>query len=544
MKKWLVGIFLIFISARAVEFRFSTIDNQTVGKKFHIKIEAVEGGSVISDYNKTAQLTTNKEQGVYRYILPEEIQFNAGVYEGNVEITLAVSGISIKCFNSDATGESNSFDVAAGDFANILLLLEGETPLPGTDKAKEGNAEITAGDTINAVILLTDKYYNKVSSESASVALSSTDPFFIGVDTVDVHDSTSVKISLRTVKEGSVSSNWSVNAKYESMESSSGVKVNVGSFTNLILLLPGESLLPGDTSSFSSLSSPGKDGPAEITYQQGVPCTLYVYATDKCWNWKKGETGNITITDQLNRPMEIVESPVLDDGSARSIIKFSDAQDYNIQPEMMGKVSYRSKIKVLPGVNSITLKAKFDPIQANAGDSIFVQIDPVANGVAVSFSIIKGSENASLTDTLVYTDHDGMAYTVFTAQKDGVYTIKASTNGVDTTLNITVSSSSTISLNPNPFYPSNDTAEVEISYPIQRLANSVTFYVLDGNGEIVYKKFFSSGSPETAEGRPSIMWDGMNGRGLKVPSGVYLIAVRIEDSDGIHVYRDKIMLIR
>ncbi len=158
-------------------FIFQTIAVQTAGLDFNVEIFAADAaGYPISGFNGHARLTASTGEGT---LTPTQIQFVDGYWNGKLTITKAMTNVKLTCLDFAAqphTGESNLFDVNAGPFTRLQILLPGELSTPGLSPGKQGTVETQiVGDALAVTVNAVDNWWNPVISASALVGLTSTD---------------------------------------------------------------------------------------------------------------------------------------------------------------------------------------------------------------------------------------------------------------------------------------------------------------------------------------------------------------------------------
>ncbi|MEW6608468.1 MAG: carboxypeptidase regulatory-like domain-containing protein, partial [bacterium] len=169
-------------------FRFNTtIGNQVAGLPFNLSITAEDSGNnPVTEFDGLpVKLTTNLPGGGYIYVVSTGNQWTSdfvnGNWSGQVYITRAQNNVTITASDNaspEHTGDSNSFNLNAGSFTKLQILVPGESANPGTVSGKSGfpsNQTVNIASskiTVNAV----DDWYNLVDSINGhNITVSSSD---------------------------------------------------------------------------------------------------------------------------------------------------------------------------------------------------------------------------------------------------------------------------------------------------------------------------------------------------------------------------------
>ncbi len=181
--------------------------------------------------------------------------------------------------NGARTPATNTISVSAGAFVKLLLLVPGETAAPNTANGKTGAPTTqTAGIAFNTTVNGVDSFWNTVTSLSGAsftMHLASTDTNATFAADANLASGT-VTMSVTLRRAGS----WTITASdvddgTKTSSTSPPITANVGSFTKLQTLLPGETAVPG--------SSTGKTG-TPATQTAGTPFAVTVNSVDANWN--------------------------------------------------------------------------------------------------------------------------------------------------------------------------------------------------------------------------------------------------------------------
>src|SRR5262249_55071088 len=142
--------------------------------------------------------------------------------------------------------------VSAAAFAKLQLLIPGETAAPGTSAGKTGTPiPQTAGAPFTVTVNAVDANWNVISTND-TVAISSSDlNAALPANAALVSGTGSFSLTLKPAGSATVTASDLTHSGITASTSPS-VTVNVGAFTKLQLLVPGETAAPG--------TSTGKNG--------------------------------------------------------------------------------------------------------------------------------------------------------------------------------------------------------------------------------------------------------------------------------------------
>ncbi len=268
-------------------FVFSNISSpQTAGNSFNIRIEAHnQFNYILLDYEGEVILSASTGNGT---ISQTGVSLTNGFWEGQLAVTKADSSVVFYAADyipapNTHTGYSNSFTVVPEQLAGLQVLLPGETATPGVTPGKKDQAlEQTAGVSFNVKVRAVDPYWNLVSQQQDTLEFLVSDSFAVLPDTVALQDGeTLVQSTLRAARKHLFTAKFLNNPSYQTAESDS-IQVNPNNFTQLLTLLPGETILPGDTEN-DPLKTPGRqNSPTRQT--SGLAFPTEVYAVDDYWN--------------------------------------------------------------------------------------------------------------------------------------------------------------------------------------------------------------------------------------------------------------------
>jgi small nuclear ribonucleoprotein (snRNP)-like protein len=174
---------------------------------------------------------------------------------------------------------STDIYVRPGTADRYLIVLPGETHTPGKTTVPLGRtgtptAQI-AGVNATANVIITDAYYNKVSTASALISIETDDLYDVHPGTYNVAGEVAVSsVSLRTARAATI-----ITAKggFGSFNSSSFL-VYPATASRIQLVLPGETAVPGN----ASLTRGVTGSPTQVLAGASIP--IQVRITDNFWN--------------------------------------------------------------------------------------------------------------------------------------------------------------------------------------------------------------------------------------------------------------------
>jgi len=165
-------------------FRFSSIESsQRAGVPFRITLTAVDPAiSKVTGFNGVVNLkqTTNFGQAATS---PSTVTMSGGSWTGDITVFLKDETVNrgsvLYAWLADQPnkdGTSEGFNVRAGSFRRLQIVLPGQTPVPATESGLTGTpSSQIAGQPFAVNIYATDNWWNQTSSDHR-VRLTTTDP--------------------------------------------------------------------------------------------------------------------------------------------------------------------------------------------------------------------------------------------------------------------------------------------------------------------------------------------------------------------------------
>ncbi len=525
-----LGLLLI---AQLNSFEFTPITTpQLAGDSFNITVIARDiNGNIYYDYNRPAFLSTSR--GAI-YIYPNVIgPFRSGVWQGRVMVTLAES-LQIRCTDDSGrvTSSSNTFAVYPGPPARFLSIFPGQQLNPGTRDGRRGvpNNQ-SAGDSFVFTVYLTDEWCNPVGAGRDSFSLRATDSFAFLPRGEELNNGCrAITASFRQAGR-----HWviiqPIYAQGLRSDTSAVFTVNPGAFFRLLLLVPGEISLPGDTA-VSGWQTPGKAGiPLHQFVQEPFP--VVVYGCDRCWN--RVSAGGVTVSLRSDFAAQFIpaETTLIDSVVIAAKFNFPGTnQDIWVTDSEGRFESYRTRVDIRARGQSLEIIA---PDTVFAGDTAFIRVVVLdANGEPVKQAVCRfevTGGNGEMLDEALLTDTIGVAVARFLCTRAHFAewdTIRISSGIADSLIAIYVNLpdsglfSGRIIAFPNPFGYNRSTAE--IYYYLNR-SSGIDFRIYDPFGNEVVRYKFKQGQPGGRAGVNKVIWDGRNREGRRVASGIYVVQI-------------------
>ena len=509
--------------ARLTSFEWQIVTSpQYAGVPFDVMILAKDENGASIAYNGSAFLSTTRGP----YVYPAVVRFSNGVCDTSVIVTLAES-LALRCFTDSASGTSNVFEVLTGIPKRLVAILPGESLAPGTPGGRSGApTSHTAGDTFSFIVYLTDDWFNQIGLRNDSVYFGSDDRFARLPAGGELSNGTGTfDGSLRTAGQRRI---FTIPAPGSSLrtDTSSAVFIVPGPFKEMLLVAPGETLMPGDTALWG-WETPGKSGtpnPQFLRTQFGIS----VYPCDRCWNLVAGPGDTILLGSDFSF-LFLPAGAELRDVALFSVQFNTPGQNQNIWSvnQATGAESYRTHLNIRARAAMLEVTA---PDTVRSGDTALVLIhvrdangDPIVAAL-VQTSVTMGSgkmvESALLTDTLGFTTAHFLCTPTPAAEQDSV---RVSSGAADTVVGIYVGHlSDSLFAFPNPFGLNRDRAL--ISYYLQR-SSPVTLTIYDPFGNEVWTRRFRQNEQGAKSGDNVVYWDGTNNQGHRVANGIYVIQV-------------------
>jgi hypothetical protein len=520
-------------------FEFTPISSpQVAGAPFYVTIVAKDANGQIYPFSNSAVLTTTRDL-VWFYASPYVLNFNSGVWQGSVTVSLATDSIRLKCTdpNTNASGLSNSFAVIPNNSFRYMTILPGETLEPGSPNGRYRSPQNQiSGDSFLVNTYITDHWFNPTTLRNDTIFYGGTDPFGIYPTGRLVSGHFEAEITMRRAGTQRI---YTGGLLAVHSDTSASFVVSAGPFSNLLVVLPGETLLAGDTTT-QVFATPGKTGRPSVLYVKATT-VIRVVGTDRCWNRVLPPSDSI----QLLSDFSFHSRPVA--GFLRDSTVFNgefDSAGTNqtlwVHDYAQGIESYRCLVDVAQRTESIEITGP-DTVKAGelvtyTGRLLDANAMPIMARVCY-FKVTKGSgfvldtENISNTlgqttvqfkcDSAHFYEEDSIQFTAdgYSARK-GVY-IDIGDPAVD---------SGKVIAYPNPF--GFEQTFTTIVYSIPNSSN-VTEAIYDPFGNPVLLRQIPKGEEGAKSGVNRLTWNGRDELDRKVASGIYVLKLWGQQHTGV-----------
>jgi len=515
-----------------------------VGVGFNITIVAKDSNGQIYPYTGLAALTTDRD-GYWSYVSPLSISFVSGVCQVQATVSLATDSIKLKCTElmSGAYGFSNAFVVYPNNPFRYMTILPGETLVPGSPSGRFRSPQGQAsGDSFAVTTYVTDRWFNPITLRNDTVGYWGTDPFGRYSSGRLSSGQGTFWITLRRAGNHRI---YTFGISQTAIRNDTSVlfSVSAGPFGQLLVVLPGETLLAGDTAT-QVFATPGKTGRPSIMYVKDT-ALVRVVGTDRCWNRVLPPLDSIG----LHSDFSVHTSPVtgwLRDSTLFKV-EFDSAgtnQTLWVRDYTLGIVSYGCRVDVAQRTDSILIVG---PDTIRAGATVAYQVTLLdANAKPIiartcQFKVTNGSgavlDPAGITDTLGMTS---VEFIVDSAHFSEVDSIQVTADGyrkrkgvyIDIPDPSVTGPEGKVIAYPNPF--GWEQPYTTIYYYIPQSCD-VTWAIYDAFGNPVSMTKIPRGEDGAKNGLNRISWDGRidGGRGEKVANGIYILKIWGQEHTGI-----------
>jgi hypothetical protein len=255
---------------------------------------AVGGGNItVSNTAVTASTVTITYSSTAVNSTANSITLSGLQVQGTVKTTIAAASITrtggtgtISGFPISTSSVAGSLSQVAGTFVKIQLLLPNEVAAPGTATGKTGTPSAqSSGTAFNVTVNAVDANWNKVSVTD-NISITSTDANGTMPGASNLSGGTKTfAVTLRTLSTATITA--TDNADVSKTSISPSVTTNIGPFTKLQILLPGETAAPS--------TALGKTG-TPTAPAVGASFNVIVNAVDAGWNVITSATDVVGIT--------------------------------------------------------------------------------------------------------------------------------------------------------------------------------------------------------------------------------------------------------
>jgi FlgD Ig-like domain len=515
--------FASLIFAQLTTLQFNNISSpQNAGDSFDITITALTATDDTFRYNFTGLLKTTRDD-FWNYCEPQLVDFYQGVCRRKVRVSIADT-LSLKCEASGVIGYSNQFTILPNYPERLLILCPGESIAPGSAEGKFSQpASQIAGTSFSIEVYLVDKWFNPVSFRSDMIYLSATDSFAQLTNGNLINGRVVLPATLRRAANHKIfarTDNASIRA-----DTSVSIEVFPGTFAQINLLLPGETLLPGDTTT-SIYQTPGKTGVIATQYVK-EPFIVKVIATDACYNHVQINGDTVSLISDFAMHFEPNQTPLYD-SAVFSVTYDSTGDNQNLW--VIGRTfdSYRSRVNIEAKTKNI-ITVEPDSIRAGAIVTIEATLydanNKVIKGKYTSFSVTQG--HGMMLDTNGITSTKGTVKARFVcngANSNETDSIAITADDYTDNIAIVIEGDEAVLAGrvvayPNPF--GYNRGQTEIQYFLPKSCD-MTLSIYDPFGNLVKTQKIQPGQEGAKLGINKIYWDGKNGKGKDVANGIYV----------------------
>ena len=538
------ALLVAYLFTQLSYFEFTPIsDSQRAGNQFPVTIIAKKANGDIEPYGGRAILTTSRDDIFSVYVSPYQIAFVSGVCQINATVSLACDSIKLKCTHPESSwviGWSNSFQVLPNNPFRYLTILPGESLAPGSVSGKYGSPQNQiSGDQFSVTTHVTDAWFNPIGLRNDSVRFGGTDPFGVYPSGQLQNGQGVFSISLRRAGNHRIYTRGITGIRDDT---SALFSAAAGPFSQLLVVLPGEDLLPGDTET-QVFSTPGKTGRPDVLYVKDTTL-IRVVATDRCWNRVLPPLDSIAMLSDFSFHANPVTGPWLRD-STLFRAEYDSAgtnQTLWVHDYTLGIESYRCLVDVAQRTDSILIVGP-DTIRAGAtvvyrATLLDANAEPIAARTCL-FKVTNGS--GAVLDSVGISDITGVTSVEFiidSAHFSEVDSIQFTADGYSKRKGVYVEIPDTtvtgpagrIIAYPNPFgWDQNYTT---IFYMIPHSVD-VTVAIYDAFGNQVLLRKYPKGQEGAANGLNRISWDGKTDAGQKVANGIYILKIWGQEHTGV-----------
>ncbi|MGB3479135.1 MAG: FlgD immunoglobulin-like domain containing protein [bacterium] len=402
----MIGLITMLFFSQLDHFGFGNINSpQVAGTPFPVDVHAYDATGSPYPFNGYARIYTSWDIPINPQYCDTLVLFSNGDWTGDITVSLAVDTLSLVCDDGGGhIGTSNQIQVLANTPARLLSILPGQQHTPGLSSGRTGNAtNQIAGGQFDITLFITDDWFNIVDTVNHTISYSSTDPFAMQAQVQLVNGTITLPFAFRTAGPQHRLFFDDVTATFITPDTSSPLAIGPGSYGSLLVILDGETPLPGDTTS-ATLATPGKSGVPQDKYVN-EDFGVLIYATDSMWN-RTSATG-YAIQLRSYFPFSNPSPENLENGEAQFTVSFSTAEDNTplwVEDNANSIISYQNYLDILAYTDTTV-----------APDSFFAYPNPlgIENSTTMNFVYyLSGSCNVIFAiydpfGNLVYKDDIG-----------------------------------------------------------------------------------------------------------------------------------------
>ena len=264
-----------------------------------------------------------------------------GVWRGALQVFRAGADIVLTATDDTygRTGASNAFDVFAGEYSDLLLLLPGEIHTPGVAPGKAGQAlTVTAGETLEALVYAVDSHFNPVAVQPTVEMVTSGYSEFTSTNpaTLQPDGSATIQLYFRTAGTQTLTG---TDVTQPDRTDSSSIQVLPGPFDRLQIVAPGETPNPG------GYESDGKLGTPDLQ-TTSLQFDVQVRSVDAFWNLVPNNDEHVAVSssdgalDDQNPPNQgqnlaggLIDFPIFLTASGAVTVEANPLDNLDILPQ-------------------------------------------------------------------------------------------------------------------------------------------------------------------------------------------------------------------
>lgn len=529
----IIGLFFspFLCLGQIADFEFLPIQSPVkAGVNFPITVQAKDSSGNIYPYTGVASLKTSRDD-IYNYAEPGFMVFNNGISQGQAFVKIADT-LQLICEAGNTRGYSNLITIIPNNPTKLFIILPGESLMSGSPQGRtHAPLPQVAGRSFNVNVYIVDNWFNPVSDRIDLIDFYGSDSFAQYTPGHLNNGSGTFPTIFRTKGQHYLIARPALSSSI-SADISNTFSVIPGQLSRILLLFPGETNLPGDTTTII-YNTPGKTDNLTDQYVK-EPFVVRIYGTDSCWN-RVTPTEDDTVL--LSSDFYIRTEPERigyqnTDSTIFSVTFDATGDNQNLWAYTLnGKESYRNKIDIVAKTKKI-LVAHDDTIQTGELTEIIASVYDINNqlikGKVTKFSVING--NGNMLDSIGITDTNGVVRARFSCEaKFGSEwdTIQITADDFSELISIFITGDpallqgKTIAF-PNPFGYNQNYTEIQY-YLTQRC--DITFTIYDPFGNSVLTRKYLKDNEGAQLGFNKVTWNGFDDQGHKVVSGVYLLKI-------------------
>ncbi|MCX7837094.1 MAG: hypothetical protein N2323_03950 [candidate division WOR-3 bacterium] len=529
------GLFILLIFQQLSYFEFVEYPEEyTAGDSFLIKIVAFESdGDTCWYFNDMANLATTKD-GRFRsvFIYPNQVYFQRGIATQKVMVTLAEE-LSLMVYlpnRPEIRGITEPIEFYPNYPKRLIILSPVETLASGSSFGKISSFpfSIKAGENLSFRVYITDNWFNPTKVTGETCYLKSTDSFaflpqwmpFLG------NESLIFNCNFKTANKQKI---YVLSKTGNLISDSTEVIILPNVYNKILLLLPGEEIRKGDTSTLTFL----KPGKRKLPNPQYVKESFLVkvYICDTFYNPTNcnGETIRLFSDYSFSYSPDFI---VINDSGSFVCAFDSIGENQTIWAKGRYKETYRSKLNILPKTKYFEIFKPDTLLAGKEGEIEVVCLDTNKKPIPfhkVIYKVIKG--NGILSDTLSYTDEFGVSRVRFVCYYPnfGEFdTILIKSDDKKEKIGIYIEAKDTAILKGKIIgFPNPTGIEIDSMILMYYLPQDcdINLFIYDPFGNIILERKIKKNEIGAQRGVNYFIWNCRDKNNRKVPNGLYNIRI-------------------